>query len=125
MNVSLEIRVIEKFFKKEKQNRYIAFVSSKKNRKKFIQELSHLNDLQWSLFQELKSFDIQQIDLRLSKGNCYVISEDSSVDQSSIPLADIDKLIDSGKAFILVFGDAEQIYYEGEPPFNRYLSKRQ
>ncbi|MGZ3912041.1 MAG: hypothetical protein ACXVBR_18285 [Flavisolibacter sp.] len=120
----MEIRVIEKFFKKEKQGRYITFVSSKRNRSKFIQELSHLKDLQWNLFEEVNSFDLKQITSYTPTQSCYIISEDSSVDQTSVTIGNIDLLTDKGRAFLLVFGEAEQIYYEGEPPFNRYISKK-
>jgi folylpolyglutamate synthase/dihydropteroate synthase len=124
MNLPLEIRVIEKFFKKEKQDRYITFVSSKKNRKKFIETLSHLKDLQLDLFKEVNTFDPEQIANYNAAQACYVISEDSSLDQTFLAVENINELTDSGNAFILVFGEAEQIYYEGEPPFNRYMSKK-
>lgn len=123
MNLTLEIRVIEKFFKKEKQDRYIGFVSSDKNRQKFIRELSHLRDLQWNLFDEVSSFNPKQIQRLESNQACYVISEDASVDKTFIAVDKIHELTDSGNAFILVFGEAELLYYEGEPPFNRYMSK--
>jgi folylpolyglutamate synthase/dihydropteroate synthase len=124
MNIPLEIQIIKKFFKKEKQDRYIAFIASMKNRTKFIQTLSHLKDLQWELFKEVNSFDPKQIASNTAAHACYVISEDSSVDQTVLLVDNIKELTDSGNAFILVFGEAEQIYYEGEPPFNRYISKK-
>jgi exopolysaccharide biosynthesis protein len=124
MDLPLEIRVIKKFFKKEKQDRYIGFVSSGKNRQKFIRELSHLKDLQWNLFEEVSSFYPKQIQGFKSNQACYVISEDTSVDQTFIAVDEIHELTDSGNAFILVFGAADQMYYEGEPPFNRYMSKK-
>jgi hypothetical protein len=124
MNLPLEIRVIEKFFKKERQDRYIGFISSDKNRQKFIRELSHLRDLQWNLFEEVSSIELGQIENQKFKKCCYVISEDASVDQTFIDFSEINKLTDSGNAFILVFGESEQLYYEGEPPFNRYMSKK-
>ena len=121
MNIPLEILVIERFFKKDKRDRYISFISSKKNRKKFIQTLPHLRDLNWDLFNEVSCFDPGLVGV--DSGSCYVISEDASVDQTILSATDIDKFADSGQAFILVFGDARQIYYEGEPPFNRYISQ--
>ena len=124
MNLPLEIRVIKKFFKKEKQDRYIGFVASEKNRQKFIRELSHLRDLQWNLFDEVNSFEPSQIQGSKSNQGCYVISEDASVDRTFISVSKIHELTDSGNAFIVVFGEAEQLYYEGEPPFKRYMSKR-
>jgi hypothetical protein len=124
VNIAFEIRVIQKFIRKEKQSRYISFVSSKKNRKKFIRELPHLRDLQWNLIGEVKSFEPAMISNNDSVQLCYVISEDNSVDGHTIDMSEVMALSNSGNAFILVFGEAEQVYYEGEPPFNRYFSKK-
>jgi len=124
VNISLEIRVIEKFIRKEKQSRYISFVSSKKNRKKFIRELPHLKDLEWNLFVEVNSFSPEMINHFDPRQFCYVISEDSSVDGRRINVSESFSLTNSGNAFILVFGEVEEVYYEGEPPFNRYFSKK-
>jgi hypothetical protein len=124
VNTTLEIRLIEKFIRKEKQERYVSFVSSKKSRKKFIRELPHLTDLQWNLFVEVNSFDPAMID-NYDRGQfCYVVSESTSVDGRTLLLSEATSLTNSGNAFILVFGEAEQVYYEGEPPFNRYFSKK-
>lgn len=122
MNLPLEIRVIKKFFKKEKQERYIAFVSSGRSRKKLLQQLSHLRDLQWNLFEEVNYFEPGTV-AHIDEQSCYVISDDPSVDQRSISISEANRLCESGEAFILVFGDAERVYYQGEAPFNRYFSK--
>ncbi|MDP4265362.1 MAG: hypothetical protein Q8941_22740 [Bacteroidota bacterium] len=119
MNTALEIKVIEKFFTKAKHNRYAGFISSTKNRFKFIRELSHLKDLRWELFSGINSFDLSGVGSR----SIYVISEDPGYDGKTITRDQIVLLTDSGYAFILVFGEAEQVYYEGEPPGNRYISE--
>ena len=124
MNIPLEIKVIKRFFKKEKQERFIGFVSSVKNRKKFILELSHLKDLKWEYFTEAPSIDIINTAVKGIADSCYVISESSAVDGSCLPIDQALALTDSGFAMILVFGDANQIYYEGEPPHNRFLSNK-
>jgi hypothetical protein len=124
MNLQLEILAIQKFFRKEKQERFIGFVSSKKNRRKFISLLCHLRDLKWDLFQEVSSFDPDMVGNYTSNQTCYIISEDKSADQSYIPIDKIYSLENEGYAFILIFGEAEQVYYEGEPPDNKYISKR-
>jgi hypothetical protein len=123
MNVPLEIRVIEKFFKKEKQSRYINFITSEKNRNKFINQLSHLKDLNWELFQEVSSFDLSKVGNEYLSKACYVISEDDTIDGTNIAFEKVSDLMESGYAMIIVFGEADKIYYEGEPPYNRYLSK--
>lgn len=124
MNIPLEIKVIKRFFKKEKQERFIGFVSSVKNRKKFILELSHLKDLNWEYFTEAPSIDIINTAVKGIADSCYVISESSAVDGSCLPIDQALALTDSGFAMILVFGDANQIYYEGESPHNRFLSNK-
>ena len=124
MNIPLEIKVIKRFFKKGKQERYIGFVSSVKNRKKFILELPHLKDLNWENFTEAPSIDIINTVVKGKADSCYVISESSAVDGSCLPIDQAIALTDNGFAMIVVFGDANQIYYEGEPPHNRYLSKK-
>ncbi len=53
-DVVLEIRVINKFVTETKQNRYIQFISTPKNRNKFIRELAHFGDLNFSLFEDSK-----------------------------------------------------------------------
>ena len=123
MDTELEIQVIKKFIRKEKQKRYIGFVSSSKNRKKFIAELAHFKDLSWDLFQEVSDFNPSLISPKLVRDFCYVISEDTSADGSVIPLEKIPSVIGNGFGMIIVFGQGDQIYYEGEPPYNRYMSK--
>ena len=123
MNLSLEISVIEKFFKKEKRDRYIGFISSRKNRRKFIIELAHLKDLQWDFFKEVNSYSPELLSGKYLSQPCYVISEDASIDQTTVSLEKLPQLTNTGQAMIVVFGEADQIYYQGEPPFNRYISK--
>ncbi len=119
---AIEIQIIKKFFRLEKQQRYINFVSSSKNRKKFIEQLAHLKDLRWDLFTEVSSFNVSLISSQLRNLSCYVISEDPAVDGTLVPLEKISSLTDTGFALILIFGQGDQIYFEGEPPFNRYIS---
>ena len=127
MNIPLEIKVIQKFFRKEKQERYIGFITSGKNRRKFIKELPHLKDLNWEMFIEINSFNEAFIS-PVNKGknqvgkSCYVISEDPSFDQTTIDINQVNRITGTGYAMIIVFGEADRVYYEGEPPYNRYLS---
>jgi hypothetical protein len=55
MNTQLEIEVIEKFIKREKQFRYKQFILSIKNRKKFLNELPHFKDFKSKLFEQVKT----------------------------------------------------------------------
>jgi hypothetical protein len=128
MNIELEIRVINTFIVKEKQARYIEFISSTRTRNKFIDKLSHFGDLQWDLFEEISNDDeilnrLKSLKPRIK--DCYIISEDSKIDQNIFPVHEAIKRIGGYRdhATILVFGNAELVYFEGEPPHNRYISK--
>jgi hypothetical protein len=128
MNTQLEIEVIEKFVRKEKQSRYKQFISSDKNRRKFVRELSHFKDFKLEMFEEIKDNqgDIILRQLKLIKGdrnNCYVISENAVIDQKQLSIEEAISFLDSDLATILVFGKAEMIYYEGESPNNKFISK--
>jgi hypothetical protein len=131
MNIPLEIKVIEKFVIKDKQERYIQFVSSGKNRKKLLNDLPHFGFFNWQLLEEVEGTETQVIHERLkqirgNKSNCYIICENSDLDQKQLSINDaLGRTINSDQATILVFGDAELIYYEGEPPKNRFISKLQ
>ena len=127
MNIPLEIRVIEKFVTKDKQSRYIQFVSSKKARIKFIKDLPHFNHFKWELFENVKGNDFDIFSrIHLLKGNkttCYIISENHDIDQQIMDISEALQYISEDRAIILVFGDAEMIYFGGEPPKNSFLSK--
>ena len=128
MNIPLEIKVIEKFIRKEKQERYKQFVSSTKARIKFIKELPHFRDFKWDLLQEVNENEKQTIfqafnSLQNYKSTCYVISENALIDQKELSISEAIEIVGSDMATILVFGDANMIYFEGEAPKNRYISK--
>ena len=130
--MTLEIKMIRKFVIKNKQERYISFVSSVKNRAKFIAALPHFKDFQWDKFSELYGNEYKYLSeitsrLKLLEGVsslCYIVSEDSSIDTKSIDLFTIfnEHLLISGFATILVFGNADLIYYHDEQP-DIYISK--
>ena len=125
----LEIRVIKKFVTETKQDRYIQFISTPKSRKKFIRELAHFNDLNFSLFQHNSEIDERVILETLSKNKiqsktCYIISENVELDTKRL---DISQAIEASLGFdmgtILVFGDADIIVYQGEEIKSSYMSK--
>ena len=128
MDIQLEINVIKKFVIKEKQSRYIQFISSNRTRKKFLNVLPHFRDFKWDLFEEIGSeFELSRRleALRSRVSNCYVISEDSNIDQKTLPVDEALNMLGGYRdhATILVFGNVEMIYFEGEPPKNQYISK--
>src|SRR5579875_3265631 len=119
-NADLEIKVIKKFVDKAKQDRYIQFVSSSKNRHKFISDLSHFNFFKWDLFEAVKGNEKQTIIQALQKNavadkTCYVISENTNIDTKTLDTKEaISETVGYGMGTILVFGDADMIYFESE-----------
>jgi hypothetical protein len=89
--------------------------------------LPHFNAFKWEQLDEVHKEEAQEIDRRLKAMNikskeCYIISENPHIDQKVLAYDDALEEIGS-MATILVFGNAKLIYYEGEPPKNRYISK--
>jgi hypothetical protein len=66
---------------------------------------------------------------RLKKSNidtstCYIISENSKLDTKTLETkVALDLTIGNDMGTILVFGDADIIYYDGEEAFDRLISK--
>ena len=80
---------VNNFVIKSKRERYLFFLNSKKNRKKFTNALSHFKDLDESLM--VHPYDGNDITYELiSKYNpnemCYVISENKDYDGKEVPL---------------------------------------
>jgi len=129
-NVDLEIKVIKKFIDKTKQDRYIQFVSSPKNRHKFINDLSHFNFFKRELLDDVKGNEEQIILQALQKNGvtdktCYVISENVDIDTKTLDTKEaISETIGYGMGTILVFGNADMIFVESETMNTRFISKR-
>ncbi|GAA3968563.1 hypothetical protein [Hymenobacter antarcticus] len=129
-NISLEVKVIKRFVNKSKRDRYIQFVSSEKNRVKFIKDLSHFNFLEPSLFTPVNGIE-EDIILTSTEKNgvanttCYVISENKKIDAKFLNTKEaIAATVGHGLGTMLVFGDAEMIFYECETMNIRYISKK-
>lgn len=128
-NLNLEIEVIKKFVDKTKKDRYIQFISTAKNRHKFINDLSHFNFLNWDKFDKVVSNEEQTIFTTLQKNKlvdktCYVISENKNIDTKTLDIKQaISETVGYGMGTILVFGNADIIYYESETINTRYISK--
>jgi hypothetical protein len=129
MNIPLEITVIEKYVKKDKQERYINFVSSKNHRSKFIKDLAHFKHLKWELFDKIQGSEVEIITTQIKQIkpailNCYVISENTQIDAKILSIEDAMKeTIGYGMATILVFGNVDLIYFEDEEPNRRFISR--
>ena len=129
-NVDLEIKVINRFINKAKRERYIRFVSSEKNKTKFIKDLSHFNFLESSLFTPVRSVEEHEILTSTEKNGianatCYVISDNKRIDAKFLDTKEaVAVTVGHGLGTILVFGDAEMIFYECETMNIRYISKK-
>lgn len=129
-NIDLEIKVIKNFVTKTKQDRYIQFVSTPKNRHKFINDLPHFGFFQWDIFDPVKGTEEHVILQSLKKNSvadkvCYVISENTDIDTKTLDIKQaIDETVGHGMGTILVFGDADMIYFESEEMNKRFISKK-
>ncbi|RDC65167.1 hypothetical protein AHMF7616_03797 [Adhaeribacter pallidiroseus] len=127
MDLKLEAKVIRRFIVDKKHERYLTFIQAEKNRHKFINELAHFSS-QLKNFEEIKGNEMHVLEEKLKNlkklTNCYVISENREIDarRMEVPLA-LAKVIGYGSGTLLVFGDANIVYYEGEGPSDRWISK--
>ncbi len=128
MIAHIEQTLIKKFVIKDKQERYLTFLAKDETRNKFIDELYHFNDFNWKLFREIPGSENegQAVALKVKSSKnistCYVISTDEEYDGK---LMSVNEAIENAigiEGTILIFGDADIIYYEGEAPKNRYIS---
>src|SRR5947207_14413975 len=108
-NIDLEIKVIKKFVDKAKQDRYTQFVSSPKNRHKFISDLAHFRFFRWDLFDSVKGIKEQAILQALQSNHvpdktCYVISENPNIDTNTLDIKTaISETVGYGMGTILFF----------------------
>lgn len=123
-----EQALIKKFVIKEKQGRYLIFLANNKNRKKFTKKLYHFNDFNWDLFYEIPGKEIvselitNKIKSKKNISTCYIISVDTNYDKKIFTVEEAITNVLGIEGTILIFGNAEIIYYEGESPKQRYIS---
>jgi hypothetical protein len=129
LNLDIETKVIERFIQKTKRERYLTFIQSDKTRRKFTEALAHFSDLRRGQFDLVKGDERQIIRDRIRISGklveCYIISENSDLDQKRLGIESaLNEIIGYGMGTLVVFGDAEVLYYEGEGPDNRWISKK-
>ncbi|AWM34454.1 hypothetical protein [Hymenobacter nivis] len=128
-NPDLESKVIQRFIVKSKQDRYIQFVNSSNNRKKFIANLAHFRDLEASVFELVSGIEEEVVRQALAQQGiatrtCYVISENSQIDARVLDISEaMRETVGHQMGTMLVFGDADALYYESETMKIRYISK--
>jgi len=128
LQTQAEQLLITKFVIKDKQERYLNFLSKEKTRKKFTNELYHFRDFNWKLFREIHGIETESDVIAKTVSNkkhistCFVISANSKFDGKVTSVDEAIKNIVGEEGTILIFGDAEIIYYEGEAPNRRFIS---
>ena len=126
--LDIETKVIKRFIIKDKQDRYLQFIKDDRLRQNFTNELAHFLDLKYDLFEEVKGDERAFIKNRIKSlpkiKDCYLISEDTALDQQRIDVdTALSKIIGFGMGALLGFGDADLIYYESEGPSDRWITK--
>ena len=124
-----EHNLIKKFIIKAKQERYLAFLDNPKLRHKFRKELYHFKDFDSNLFQELQGNENVReiIATRINRYNniptCFVISANALYDGKTLNVDEAIENVIGIEGTILIFGNADLVYYEGEAPKNRLISQ--
>lgn len=123
----LEQKLISKFIVKAKQKRYVTFLSNKKSRHKFTEELLHFSDFNWNKFREIPGSENERaaVATKVNKyktSTCYIISVDSEFDGKFVSVEAAVENVIGKEGTIIIFDDAKVIYYEGESPSCRYIS---
>jgi hypothetical protein len=128
VNKELEQKVVEKFLAKERRERYLSLLSNPKSRRKFRDDLCHFSqELNKALFTKILKGEQRAILEKIKeKGDfkdCYLISESLELDARRMQTTKaLEAVVNSNIGTLIVFGDAEVVYYEGENIKDRWLS---
>ena len=112
MNNQIEQLLIKKFVIKDKQERYLNFLSKEKTRKKFTSELYHFRDFKWNLFREIPSSEsesntiVTKVKSIKNISSCDVVSVNSEFDGKVISLEEAVENVVGEEGTILIFGEA-------------------
>jgi hypothetical protein len=127
-NLALEVKVINRFSAKNKRERYLQFVTSTKNRKKFIADLHGGSFYEGGMLERVIGTEEDAIcqalkQLGIVTRSCYIISENTSIDTLTLPLGDVLlKVVGWGAGTMLVFGEADLIFVELDGFKNRFIA---
>lgn len=126
-DLNIEAKVIENYIVKSKRERYLNFIKKPKTRKKLTDELAHFSS-QLDNFEEIKTNEWEVINEKLkrikSTQDCYVISENSEIDGKRMKINNaLTETIGMGMGTLIVFGNADLVFYEGEGPSDRWIKE--
>jgi hypothetical protein len=126
-----EVQIINTFILATKRERYAGFVSSPKNRKKFVRELYHFTDFDPdaivhmpSKFETIEGI-LNELRARGANETCYVISVDNDLDGMTLSLSDAFQRVFAYVEGTIISCGPKLAYYEGEAPNNRFILHRQ
>ena len=128
MQTQAEQILIKKFVIKDKQERYLSFIKKERTRLKFTNKLHHFNDFDWNLFYKIKGSEndreliAAKVNERKNILTCHVISANSEFDEKEFSVIEAIKNIVGEEGMILIFGDAEIVYYQAEAFDRRFIS---
>jgi hypothetical protein len=120
--------MISRFVIKDKQERFLGFIGKDKTRRKFTDELYHFRHFNWKLFREIPGSENERDAIRAklsakkSIKTCQVVSVNSGLDGKTLSVEDAISTAVGEEGTILIFGNAEVVYYEAEPFDGRYIS---
>lgn len=125
--INIETKVIENYIVKNKRNRYLNFIKKPKTRKKFTDELAHFSS-QLDNFEKIETSEWDVINEKLkrikSTQDCYVISENYETDGKRMKIDNaLTETIGMGMGTLIVFGNADLVFYEGEGPSERWIKE--
>ncbi|MDP4176387.1 MAG: hypothetical protein Q8933_20570 [Bacteroidota bacterium] len=121
---------IKTFVRKDRQERYLSLVTSRKGRNKFLQYLPHTisNELDQKYVKGINGSSKDIFEKLKSKGatnECYVISELSEIDGQVLILVEVlNQVLGRGMATVLICLDSKLAYFEGEEANDRYILHR-
>jgi hypothetical protein len=122
--------LIENFVCKERQERYLSLILTKKGRSKLRRYIAHFKDLDGKFIQEANrlktSHELENLLKSMGAADiCYVISENSKYDGKSMNLSEVTNLLfNSGIAYFLSCVPGKLVYYEGEETNQKFLLLR-
>jgi hypothetical protein len=126
--VNPESEFINQFISPVKRDRYLTLLRSKKGRRKLLQGLDHLNDLNMRYAHLLPSNTqtIDEIEVLLKKNgasdHCHIISANEELDGSEMLLRDaLEQTVGKGWGTIISCIPGKLAYFEGEDADERYI----
>ena len=118
---------MDTFVVPRKRNRMRAFVSSRRNRRKFVAELYHFNSFLDSRYVHEAPTDAELLEVLRRKGapeTCHLISVDRELDGRDMALEEALEAVEAAEGTIVDCIPGRLAYYRGEDPGGRWILSR-